>query len=132
LTFEILSSTTNENKQNGKLETKNQKALKWIKVSLWCVPMVDGMTMIYSSSNYDDYNISKLLLHKTKDKLNDITSCNTQSLKQMPPNIKLIMLGPFAKWPKHEENQICMRCHGQLFHNHLLKEKFKLVKAKLH
>jgi hypothetical protein len=27
-TFEILSSTTNENKQKGKLETKNQKALK--------------------------------------------------------------------------------------------------------
>lgn len=46
-TFEILSSITNENKQKGKLEAKNQKALKWIKVSLWCVPMVDGMTMIY-------------------------------------------------------------------------------------
>jgi hypothetical protein len=24
-----------------------------------------------------------------------------------------------------------MRCHGQLFHNHLFKEKFKLVKEKL-
>jgi hypothetical protein len=27
-TFEILSSITNENKQKGKLEAKNQKALK--------------------------------------------------------------------------------------------------------
>ncbi len=103
-TFEFFSSTIDENKQKGKLETKNWKTLKWIKVSLWCAPMVDGMTMIYSSSNYDDNNISKLLLHKTKDKFNDVTSCNTQSLKQMPLNIKLIMLGPFAKWPKHEEN----------------------------
>ncbi len=60
-TFEILSSTTDENKQERKLETKNQKALKWIKVSLWCVPMANGMTMIYSSCNYDDYTISKLL-----------------------------------------------------------------------
>jgi hypothetical protein len=56
-----LSSTTYENKQEGKLETKNQMALKWIKVSLWCVPMANGMTIIYSSCNYDDYNISKLL-----------------------------------------------------------------------
>lgn len=60
-TSEILSSTTYENKQEGKLETKNQMALKWIKVSLWCVPMANGMTIIYSSCNYDDYNISKLL-----------------------------------------------------------------------